>query len=139
MNRTKKAISFLMALVLVASATTMFASAATPVVLNSSDWTQMLASINSFDIKGGNAVMQATTQGTTDSTETTVDMYLEKLSGGKWIEVLSFNESADDFYIDASHTRAVSKGYNYRLRTVHTATGPRGTDTNEIISPSLWY
>lgn len=106
-------------------------------------WKQLSQTSNSFDISStGVATMIADTQGRSNSTKVTVEMYLERLQNGTWTTVSGMSwstSSTSDFYICLDKTRTVMSGYNYRLRSEHSAKGPNGTEYDTVYSGIIYY
>lgn len=109
----------------------------------SDNWEQMRDAYNTFDISDtGMATMSATTDGYFNSTEVTVSMYLERLQNGKWTTVSGMSWSSSKTTtstVTLNKSRAVVSGYNYRLRSEHSATGPNGTDSTTVYSVMIYY
>lgn len=147
MKLTKRLIALILCVTAVFSTTFAYAAAIGPDssinITPYQGWTQLNTTSNSFDISSkGMASMSAETIGFSSSTEVTVAMYLERLQNGKWTTVsgMSWSDSeTSEFVVVLSKTRAVVSGYNYRLRSEHSATGPNGTETDTIYSGAIYY
>lgn len=132
-----------LAIIFSISITSATAEEYSPNISTYNDWVQLLKTTNSFDISSsGVATMVATTMGERNSTKVTLDMYLERLQNGKWTTVSGMSwstSSTSDYYVSLDKTRSVVSGYNYRLRTEHSAKGPNGMETDTIYSGSVYY
>lgn len=106
-------------------------------------WSQLSKTQNSFDLNTntGETTMTAGTTGNGDSTKTTVEIYLERLHNGVWETVpgMSWSSTSSTNSVIISKIRWVEKGYNYRLRSEHSATGANGTEYDTIYSDFEYY
>lgn len=65
----------------------------------------------------------------------TVNVIVERLSGGSWARVTSWTASEDNAWtVGSSKTLSVGRGYYYRVRCLHFA----NTDASSSMTSSLW-
>ena len=65
----------------------------------------------------------------------TVNVIVERLSGGDWVRVTSWTASQDNAWsVGSSKTLSVGRGYYYRVRCLHFA----NTDASSSMTSSLW-
>ncbi|MFR6529263.1 MAG: hypothetical protein ACLURI_14380 [Roseburia inulinivorans] len=65
----------------------------------------------------------------------TVNVIVERLSGGAWARVTSWTASEDNAWtVGSSKTLSVGRGYYYRVRCIHSA----HTDVSSSMTSSLW-
>lgn len=90
----------------------------------------------------GLATMSGSTAGDTNSTKVTVAMYLERQKTGGWSTVPGMSWTAStttSVTIALNKSYYVDRGWNYRLRVEHSATGPNGTETRTSYSSAYEY
>lgn len=67
--------------------------------------------------------------------DVTVNVIVERLTGGSWARVTSWTGSDDYAWsVGASKTLSVGRGYYYRVRCLHSA----HTDASSSMTSSLW-
>ena len=67
--------------------------------------------------------------------DVTVNVVVERLSGGSWARVTSWTASDDYAWtVGSSKTLSVGRGYYYRVRCLHFA----HTDASSSMTSSLW-
>lgn len=75
------------------------------------------------NLGGGNVSIYGYTQTYTTVSSIKVTVYLQKWTGSTWVDLVGTSNSASyASYISASKTFAVSPGYYYRTKAIHTAT-----------------
>lgn len=118
------------------------ASANQPIIVPRA-WSQIAVTTYSFDLNdNGQITVFGSTTGCDDSTEVTVEVYVERQKTGGWSTVpgMSWSESTTSSnHVSISKIRWVDSGYSYRLRVEHSATGPRGTETETSYSGTYSY
>lgn len=64
-----------------------------------------------------------------------VTVYLQKWTGSQWVDITGItNSGSNTSYVSASQNIAVTSGYYYRVRAVHTAIGSTSETANSTSS-----
>lgn len=93
----------------------------------------------SLSISGGNAYVGVTVTGIINhTTKISVAVTLQKKTGGKWTDIITWNQTSDSYILRLNKTKAVSKG-TYRVKNVVKAYKNTNYETKTDYSTTIVY
>lgn len=145
----KRVLSLVLAILLLLSAFSTAAFAATPVPptgvnpitkgLITIQWTFINYVSTSLNISStGTATIFGYMQGTSPSNYLYLSCTLQRLTYGSWVDIANWNTTVTDWSISIIETYHVYNG-TYRVRTNYYASGSGGSDSGVIYSKEVTY
>lgn len=102
-------------------------------------WTNICCTSISFPISGGTGNVACTIEAYTSVTKVTIKANLQQKVSGSWKTIATWEKSADARDLLVAGSKALTKGYDYRVEAIFTAKSSALTETVTLYSTVRSY